>query len=110
MRNLVRKLLGIGVLGLASVFAGCDREVDIELDRGNIDGTEIRLIENVVSGSSDQRTIQIYNSEGKLKAELKGDHFPSGYIEFDDNRKIKITSFDVKASSKPYAFSKENTK
>lgn len=84
-----KTLLASGLVGLLSFSAGCDDNMDIEVSRLKVDETEFRFIQNERIGY-DSSTIGIYDAEGKLRGEFKGDYFPEGYLIDNDGDKYRI--------------------
>ena len=82
MTTLKQKIMGVGI-GLASL-TGCDARTDISLTKGKIENIEVRYVKNIMPGGQDQNTIEIYDSNGHLRAELKSPI--RGFIQYDDHK------------------------
>ena len=94
MTTLKQKLIGVSI-GLAGLTS-CDNPTDITLTEGNVENLEIRYVRNVKWADSDSKSIEIYDSNGHLRAQFEPVN--NGFIQYND-KKIRLEGGDVVKSS-----------
>ena len=89
MKSLKVLCLATG-LGLTTLLTSCDENRNVELSNGKINDAQIKVINNIRRVNSDYFTIEIYDTQGNIKASLEYPLLPKGYIQYED-RKVDLS-------------------